>query len=68
MNVRLRPPHALLIGGYRRRSSGNLVKFAAIRRASSRVSRFRRRATRRCDMSEIGGEAEVRGLRLKRRS
>ncbi len=26
-----------------------------------------RRATRRSDMSEIGGEVEVRGLRLKRR-
>jgi hypothetical protein len=48
-------------------SSGSLVKFAAMRRASSRVSRFGRRAVRRSNMSEIGGEAEVRGLRLKRR-
>jgi len=40
--------------------------FFAMRRASSRVSRFGRRAMRRSDMSEIGG-AEVRGLRLKRR-
>ena len=38
-----------------------------IRRASSRVSRFGRRAVRRSDMSGIAGEAEVRGLRLKRR-
>jgi hypothetical protein len=36
-----------------------------IGRASSRVSRFGRRVVRRSDMSEIGGEAEVRGLRLK---
>jgi hypothetical protein len=67
VNLRLRPSHASLIGGDRRSSSGSLVKFTDIRRASSRVSRFGRRATRRSDMSEIGGEAEVRGLRLKRR-
>ena len=67
VNVRLQPPHASLIGGDPRSSSGSLVKFTAIRRASSRVSRFGRRAVRRSDMSGIGGEAEVRGLRLKRR-
>jgi hypothetical protein len=50
-----------------RSSSGSLVKFAAMRRASSCVSRFARRAVRRSDMSGIGGEMEVRGLRLKRR-
>ena len=54
-------------GGDRRSSSGSLAKFTAICRASSRVSRFGRRAVRRSDMSEIGGEAEVRGLRPKRR-
>jgi hypothetical protein len=42
-----------------RSSSGSLAKFTANRRASSRVSRFGRRATRRSDMSGIGGEAEV---------
>jgi hypothetical protein len=42
-----------------------LAKFTVIRRASSRVSRFVRRAMRRSDTSGIGGEAEVRGLRLK---
>jgi hypothetical protein len=52
---------------FRRSSSGSLAKFAANRRASSRVSRFGRRAIRRSDMSGIGREAEVRGLRLKRR-
>ena len=36
MNVRLQPPHASLIGGDRRSSSGSLVKFTANRRASSR--------------------------------
>ena len=46
---------------------GSLVKFAAMRRASSHVSRFGRRAVRRSDMSGIGGEAEVRRLRLKQR-
>jgi len=50
-----------------RSSSGNLAKFTANRRASSRVSRFGRRAVRRSDTSGIGGEAEARGLRLKRR-
>jgi hypothetical protein len=65
--LRLRPCHALLIGGDRRSSSGNLAKFTAMRRASSRVSRFGRRAVRRSDMSGIGREAEVRGSRLKRR-
>ena len=49
-----------------RNSPSSLAKFTAIRRASSRVSRFGRRAVRRSDMSEIGGEAEVRGLRVKR--
>jgi hypothetical protein len=43
-----------------------LAKFTAICRASSRVSRFARRAVQRSDMSGIGGEAEARGLRLKR--
>ena len=51
----------------RRNSSGSLAKFAVMRRASSRVSRFGRRAARRSNVSGIGGEAEVRGLRLKRR-
>jgi hypothetical protein len=36
-----------------RSSSGNLAKFTANRRASSRVSRFGRRAMRRSDMSGI---------------
>jgi len=52
----LRPCHASLIGGDRRSSSGSLAKFTVIRRASSRVSRYRRRAARRSDMSEIGGK------------
>ena len=39
--------------------SGSLVKFAAMRRASSRVSRFGRRAVRRSDISGIGGQVEV---------
>jgi ABC-type dipeptide/oligopeptide/nickel transport system ATPase component len=47
-------------------SSGRLA-FTANRRASSRVSRFGRRAIRRSDTSGIGGEAEARGLRSKRR-
>jgi hypothetical protein len=50
-----------------RSNSGNLAKFTANRRASLRVNRFGRRAMRRCDTSGIGGEAEVRGLRMKRR-
>ena len=54
MNVRLQPPHASLIGGDRRNRPGSLVKFAAMGRASSRVSRFGRRATRRSDTSGIG--------------
>ena len=45
-----------LIGGGPRSSSGSLAKFTVIRRASSRVSRFGRRAVRRSDMSEIGGK------------
>ena len=45
----------------------HLVKFTVNRRASSRVSPFGRRATRRSNMSGIGGEVEVRGLHLKRR-
>ena len=45
--------------------SDNLAKFTANRRVSSCVSRFGRRAVRRIDMSGIGEEAEVRGLRLK---
>jgi hypothetical protein len=52
---RLQPSHASLIGGDRRSSSGSLAKFAAIRRASSRVSRFGRRATRRSKASSKGG-------------
>jgi hypothetical protein len=64
--LRLQPPHASLIGGGRRSSSGSLAKFDAERRASSRVSRFGRRAVRRSEMSEIGGEPEAYGLRLKR--
>ena len=58
--LRLQPRHASLIGGDRRSSSGSLAKFTAIRRASSRVSRFSRRAVRRSDTSGIGGEAEAR--------
>ena len=50
-----------------RSSSGSLAKFTAIRRASSCVSRFGRRAVRRSDMSGIGREAEARDLHLKRR-
>jgi hypothetical protein len=38
-----------------RSSFGSLAKFAAMRRASSRVSRFGRRAMRRSNMSGIGG-------------
>jgi hypothetical protein len=45
VNVRLQPPHASLIGGDRRNRPSSLVKFAAMGRASSRVSRFGRRAT-----------------------
>jgi hypothetical protein len=60
-------PHASLIGGGPRSSSGNSAKFTANRRASSRVSRFGRRAMQRCDSSGIGGKTEVRGLRPKRR-
>jgi hypothetical protein len=52
--VRLQPRHASLIGGDRRSSFGNLAKFAVNRRASSRVSRFGRRAMRRSDTSGIG--------------
>jgi hypothetical protein len=37
----------------RRSSSGSSAKFTAICRASSRVSRFGRRAVRRSDTSEI---------------
>ena len=39
VNVRLQPRHASLIGGGPRSSSGSLAMLAAIRRASSRVSR-----------------------------
>jgi hypothetical protein len=39
-----------------RSSSGSLAKFAVMRRASSRVSRFGRRAVRRSDTSGIGGD------------
>jgi hypothetical protein len=62
VNLRLQPPHASLIGGDRRSSSGNSAKFTAICRASSRVSRLGRRAMRRSDMCGIGREAEARGL------
>jgi hypothetical protein len=48
------------VGPAPRQSAGSLAKFTVIRRASSRVSRFGRRATRRSNMSGIGGEAEVR--------
>jgi len=65
--LRLQPCRASLVGGGARSSSGSLAKFTVIRRASSRISRFGRRAMRRSDTSGIGGEAEVRGLRLKRR-
>jgi hypothetical protein len=65
--VRLQSRHASLIGGGPRSSSGSLAKFTVIRRASSRVSRFGRRAVRRSDMSGIGAEAEARDLQLKRR-
>jgi hypothetical protein len=44
-----------LIGGGPR--SGNLSQFTAIRRASSRVSRFGRRAMRRSDMPGIASSA-----------
>jgi hypothetical protein len=47
------------------RSSGSLAKFTGSRSASSRVSRFGRRAVRRSDTSGIGGEAEARGLRFQ---
>src|SRR6202043_2623666 len=68
VNVRLQPPRASLIRGWpAQNGSGTLVKFAAIRRASSRFRRFGRRAMRRSNMSGIGGEADVRGMRLKRR-
>ena len=61
MNLRLRPCHASLIGGDRRSSSGNLAKFTANRRASSRVSRF---GAERCDAaicpeSERSGSARL---------
>jgi hypothetical protein len=52
---------------FRRSNSGSSAKFTAMRRASSRVSRL---VAERCDAAirpESGGEAEVRGLRLKRR-
>ena len=62
-----RAQDASLIGVAPRSISGSLAKFTAMRRASSRVRRFGRRAVRRSDTSEIGGEAEVRGLRVKRR-
>jgi hypothetical protein len=57
---RVQPRHASLIGGDRRSSSGSLVKFAAMRRASSRVSRFGRRAVRHSDMSESGRSGSAR--------
>ena len=63
VNVLLQPPHASLIGARPRSSSGSLASFTVIRCASSRVSRFDRRAARRSDTSGIGVEAEVRGLR-----
>jgi hypothetical protein len=53
-------------GGYHRRQDleDRRMKTCMLRsRCSSRVSRFGRRAVRLSDMSEIGGEAEVRGLR-----
>jgi hypothetical protein len=46
----------LSIGGGPCNDSGSLVKFAAMRRASSRVSRFGRRAMRRSDISRVGKE------------
>jgi len=46
---------------------GSFAMLAAMRRASSRVRLIARQAVRRSDMSGIGGEAEVRDLRLKRR-
>ena len=48
-------------GGDRRSSSGSLAKFTGICRASSRVSRFGRRAVRRINMSGIGGERKCAG-------
>ena len=48
-----------------RRASAIDAKFTAMRRASSRVSRFGRPAVRRSDTSGLGGEAEACGLRLK---
>jgi hypothetical protein len=55
------------LSAFRRSSSGSLATLAAMRRASSRLSRL---VAERCDTAicrEFGGEAEVRGLRLKRR-
>ncbi len=54
-----------LIGGAG--GCGSLAMLAAMRRASSRVRLIARQAVRRSDMSGIGGKAEVRDLRLKRR-
>jgi hypothetical protein len=65
VNLRLRPCHTSLIGGDRRSSSGSNGEVH--RHAPRPVARqpIGRRAIRRSDMPGIGGEAEVRGLRLK---
>ena len=68
MNVRLQPPHASLIGGDQRSSSGSLVKFTVMRRASSCVAE-------RCDAAirpesgekrKCAGCAETTSMTLKR--
>ncbi len=56
-----------LIGGGPRRSSGRLAKFTANCRASSRVSRFGRRAVRHSNMSGIGDRRKYAGSRPKGR-
>jgi hypothetical protein len=65
--VRLQPRHASLIGAI---PAQQLRQLGEVRRHAPRlVARqpIDRRAMRRNDMSGIGEEAEVRGLRLKRR-
>jgi hypothetical protein len=55
-----------VFSGYYAAAPADWRKFTAICRASSRVSRFGRRAVRRSDMSGIGAGAEARVLHLKR--
>ena len=61
------PEHHLGLrrAGRGNRRCGSLVKFAANRRASSRVSRFGRRAMRRINMSGIEGRSESARLTLE---